>query len=275
MLKSDCGDVHVPPSQFECTDDPSKVRAPVDWLIVTVKSFDTSTAAQQAIPMVHDRTLFVTFQNGVNNHVVLGRHFNAAERVFGGVTYTPAAIGAPGVVVHTGVIERYVWGFTKSTSRNLTDRADRLQSILVSSGIVAEFVLDAETTMWSKLCTKAAFDAVSVLGRYDLGTMISNVTTRNLFVSAMKEVFDVGTAKGISLDSNLITILTKFVFEEAAHETRSSMLNDLEAGKRIEIAELSGVVVAYGNEVGVPTPIHSMALAVLLPIYLSRSQGSL
>jgi 2-dehydropantoate 2-reductase len=268
--------VFVEASKIECTDDPSTVVVPVDWLIFTVKGFDTDSAALRvrAAPMVNDNTLILTFQNGVDNHIILGRHFNAG-RVFGGVTYTPANVDAPGVVVHTGKIERYVWGPTCTTDPSTELRAAQFQAVLAASGIAVELAKDAEITMWSKLCTKAAFDAVSVLGRYDLGTMISHESTRELYASAMKEVFDVGLAKGVALDPGILPALQKYVFEEAAHGTRSSMLNDLEAGKRIEITELSGAVVRYGKEVGVPTPIHSIALAVLMPIQQKQSKGRL
>ena len=127
----------------------------------------------------------------MDNTSILGRQFEPG-RVFGGVTYTPAHIEAPGLVVHTGNIERYVWGATQSTLAVAhAEKIEYFQNLLLESGIAAEYTTNAEVTMWSKLCTKASFDAVTVLGRYDLGTMISHESTRKLYMSAMQEVMGV------------------------------------------------------------------------------------
>ena len=104
-----------------------------------------------------------------------------------------------------------------------------------------------------------------------LGNLLLSHLTDLIFLGLL-QVFNVARAKGISLDPGLLNALQTYTFKSAAHRTRSSMLNDLEAGKRIEIAELSGAVVRYGKEVGVPTPIHSVAMAVLMPIQQARSQ---
>ena len=152
-------------------------------------------------------------------------------------------------------------------------RTHEFQQLILTAGIGAEYTEEVEIAMWSKLCTKAAYDAITVLGRYDLGTLRSADGSKQLYLEAMREVFDVGVAAGVKLDPQVLKDLEEYSFVTGDPGIRSSMLQDLEAGKRIEINELSGSVVRHGERLGVATPTHRVATMVLAPIQQLRSEA--
>ena len=87
---------------------------------------------------------------------------------------------------------------------------------------------------------------------------------RAMFIAAMRETEAVGRVKGVRLDEDIFdTQLAQA--EDFPPEVKSSLLQDLEAGKRLEVEFLSGTVSRLGAELGVPTPVHSTIYAALKP----------
>lgn len=255
---SERGDVSVKP--VRASDDPAEIR-PVDWVVVTVKNFDTSDAAQRMAPMVGPETAIVSFQNGVESADILAARFGR-ERVLDGITYLPAVVAEPGIIRHTGPVNRFVFGELDGVE---TARAIALRDAGEAAGIDMALRGNIEVEVWRKFLIQSTFAALCCLGRYALGTMLSQPGVRAVYRQGMEEVFAVGRAKGVALPDDEVEKALHFAETVADPATSSSMLTDLERGNRIEIESLSGAVVRLGRDLGVPTPFHDMALAVLSP----------
>ena len=87
---------------------------------------------------------------------------------------------------------------------------------------------------------------------------------RDLLVRAMKEVAEVGLANGVNIDPEAIPKGIKFM-ESLPQDQRMSMLDDIEAGRPLELNAQAGAVVRIGRRVGVPTPINDALYALLMP----------
>ncbi len=255
---SERGDVTVDP--VWAIDDPSEV-GPVDWVVVTVKNFDLIDAAERMAPMVGPDTAIVSFQNGVESAEILAGRFGR-DRVLDGITYLPAVVAEPGVIRHTGPVNRFVFGELDGAE---TARAIALRDAGEAAGIDMALRADIEVEVWRKFLVQSTFAALCCLGRYALGTMLSRPAVRAVYRQGMDEVFAVARAKGVALPDDEVEKALHFAETVADPATSSSMLTDLERGNRIEIESLSGAVVRLGREFGVPTPFHDMALAVLSP----------
>ena len=275
--------IRVPAGALVATDllQQDERHAAADWVLVTVKLFDTKAAialAQRA-GLIGAATSVASFQNGVDAVALVrdalaaaGAAGAAGERlVLAGATYTPVTVTAPGEVTHMGAVDRFTFGPASAAdaeryaAAQALAPAERLLALLQAAGVTAELSPCLAVALWTKLSAKAAFDAVSVLGRLDLGTALAHPASAALFERAAREVADVARAIGVGVALDSVETLLAFAREEQSPRARSSMLTDLEAGKPLEVEFLSGAVARHGKAAGVPTPVHDVVSAVLAP----------
>ncbi len=243
----------------QATDDPGEVGV-VDLIMFMVKNYDTEAAAEQARPMVGKDTTVVSFQNGVDAYDLLSQAYGAAH-VMGGVALIPASVPAPGVVSHNGDLAKLVFGeFGHATSA----RAESFAQALSSAGVDHQIHPDIEAMLWTKFMFLASMSALNCMTRLPKGPIMDDADSRALYVDAVHEVAAVALARGINLPDSAVDDSLALVDKMPA-SVKTSMQQDMERGKRLEVARLSGTVARMGAELGVPTPIHRTAYAVLKP----------
>jgi 2-dehydropantoate 2-reductase len=118
--------------------------------------------------------------------------------------------------------------------------------------------------MWVKLVFMASVSGVGAVSRSTFGEMRSTEETRGLLQDSMREVEAVGRARSVALPEGLAVRVMEAVDALPAEEM-SSMQRDVLGGIPSELEALSGAVVRLGREAGVPTPLHAMFHAALLP----------
>jgi len=255
------GDFTINPVQ--ATDDPGDV-GPVDLILFMVKNYDTEAAAEQARPMVGPDTAVVSFQNGVDAFDLLSAAYGAAH-VMGGVAHIPASMPEPGVISHNGPIAKLFFGeFGGEFGKPSSPRAEAFAQALTAANVECEIHPDIEAMLWSKFVFLASMSALNCMTRLPIGPIIDDADSRALYVDAMKEVAALAHARGVKLPDNAVEAGLALA-ENMAGDVKSSMLQDMERGRRLELAGLSGTVARLGAEAGVPTPIHRTAYAVLKP----------
>lgn len=255
-LESGLGDLHLLP--VTASDDPAAI-GPVDLVLFAVKLWDTGTAAAAARPLLGPETAVVTFQNGVESLEVLGRVLGP-ERVLGGATFIAAVIAEPGVIRHTGTMARLIFGAPDGT---VPPAARALLAACRRAGIDAALSDRIVAAIWEKFIFLSAFSGITTLTRHPAGPIRSHPETRALLIDAMEETAAVARALGIAIADDIVARHTA-LFDGLPGETKSSMLQDLERGGRLELPWLSGAVVRLGARCGVATPIHRVVAAALL-----------
>lgn len=256
-VTSPLGDFSVDPVQ--ATDDPGEVGL-VDLVMFMVKNYDTEAAAVQAGPLVGPDTAVVSFQNGVDAHEVLAAAFSPGQ-VMGGAALIPASLPEPGLVSHNGAVAKLIFGeFGRATSR----RAEAFAAALSAAGVDHQIHPDIEAMLWGKFVFLASISALNCMTRLAIGPVIEDADSRALYIEAMEEVAAVARARGVKLPEEAVANGLALA-EQMSGPVKSSMLQDLEQGKRLEVARLSGTVARLGAELGVATPIHRAAYAVLKP----------
>ncbi len=246
--------------QVAAVDDPSRI-GPVDFVLFTVKLWDTQAAIAAIEPIVGPDTTVISFQNGVLKDDELVAAFGAA-RIIGGVCYVAASIARPGVIERTGPLERLVFGEFDGTS---SPRAIRLLDACVAGGITAELSRDIRREIWEKFVFLVALSGATTTMRATIGPIRANPQTRAFLLDVMREVVAVGRAHGIGLPEDYAERRLKMA-DDVAPEMTSSMHHDLERGNRLEVRWLSGGVVELGRAVGVPTPLNR-AIADILALH--------
>ena len=242
--------------------DPHRI-GPVDYVVHTVKTYDNATAIPLITPLLGPDTCVLTLQNGVDSAeevaaVVGERH------TIGGSTYIATAIEGPGLIRQTGTHRRVVMGEYFNPPAEVTARVSRLAEAMKAADIHAEPVADARHAVWEKFTYLAAFSAFTGAARLPIGPLWADEHTRGMFLEAVMEVARVARAHGIRLRDDHREYIVDYM-EKLPPSTRSSLLIDLQQGKRIEVEALQGSVVRRGARVGVPTPIMGALYAVLKP----------
>jgi 2-dehydropantoate 2-reductase len=256
------GDFHVHPV---ATDDPAEI-GPVDVVFLGLKAYSYASSGPLLAPLLHDGTAVVAAQNGVpwwyfhrHGGPYDGRRIEAVdpggatsaaippERAIGCVVYCSTELESPGVVRH-GEGTRFSLG---EPDRSRSERCLRLSEALVAGGLKAPVEADLRDEIWIKLLGNAVFNPLSVLTRATLGAMCRNPRTRELARAGMEECLAIANALGAHPQ---IEIERRIAGAEAVGEHRTSTLQDLDAGKRLELDALVVAVVELAELTGTPAP---------------------
>jgi 2-dehydropantoate 2-reductase len=261
-VKSALGDVHLPKPTV--TDDPATLGW-FDVVLFAVKLWDTESAAAAIQPLLAAGGVVVPFQNGVESierlGAVLGR-----DPVMGGAAYIAATIAEPGVIAHTGTMARIQFGAVLPVQRSL---ALQLHEACKAAGVDAEISEDIRKTLWIKFGFLVALSGMTAATRQSIGVIRADPDLRATFEAAIREVWELARARGIALPDDFVARQMRFG-DGLPAEMRASMLNDLEAGHRLEAPWLSGAVARMAREAGGAAPVNATLYAAVKPYIMGR-----
>lgn len=247
-VDSPAGNLRITKARF--TDNPATIGA-VDVILFCVKSYDTESAADQIKPLVADRTLILSMQNGVDNPAKLARVYRP-EQVLPAVVYVGAQLTAPGVVSHSNggriIIGQIDGGASESTTL--------LRQTLIDAAVPCEISADIEKMQWTKLLWNAPFCAVSCLARANVKQIVESESLTALTLDCMAEVQAAARTRNIDLPRGLFDEIMSF--SRTLGEFKPSMLQDLEANKPLEYEAFNGIVVQKLRQAGAAAPINQV-----------------
>ena len=255
-IDSPKGAVELP--HVRATDDPSSI-GPVDIVFFTVKLYHTEAATALLPPLIGPDTVVVPFQNGVEAVDVLTRAVGR-EHAAGGTAFVAAVIAEPGVIRHTAN-ETLTFGEANGTR---SPRLERLLEACRAAGFQARLSENIEVDIWSKFVWLSTLSGVTTVTRLPIGAVRDDPDLLAMCQAAGIETMAVARAKGIPLPTKVFDDMISG-FQQLPPQVKSSMLEDLERGKPLELPWLSGAVVRIGDELGVSTPIHRFITTVLGP----------
>lgn len=229
------------------TDDPTSV-GPVDVVLMCVKLYQLDDAMEVASPLVGPDTTVLGFQNGVTAEDRLLKRFGAEHVV--GVATTVAS-----VPLTIGELPR-----GKSARTTAIVQAFKEAGINV---VESENVLEA---IWGKFIV-ACGGTVCALARQPVGGVVQVPELRQLASMAVAEAITLANAKGLVFGQESVAKADHLWDEIAASNPawRPSLLQDLDAGRPLELEAWSGGAVKIGQELGIPTPANFAMYAGLKP----------
>jgi 2-dehydropantoate 2-reductase len=257
VVRSAAGDIHL--EKVLAADDPRTLGS-FDLVLFAVKLWDTETAATACLPLVAGGGVVIPFQNGVESIERVGAVIGNA-RVLGGAAYIAATIAEPGVIMHTGQMARLRFGPVLPEQEAA---ARRFLQACVDAGVDAELVADVRRVLWEKFVFLSAFSGVTSAARQPIGAIRGDADLRAVFEAAMGEAWAVGRARGIALAENLVA-QQMVLADGLPPEMKSSMLNDLVAGNRLEAPWLSGAVARMAKESALEAPVNATLYAAVKP----------
>jgi 2-dehydropantoate 2-reductase len=262
---------------------------PQDVVLLTVKAHQVGAIAGELRHLLHEQTSIVTMQNGIpwwyfHKHggafegkpVVaadpdgaIARHIDPA-RIIGSVVYPAANLISPGVVQ---VVEgnRFSLGEPDGTT---TQRLQAIAAALIGAGFKAPITSEIRSEIWLKLWGNLSFNPISALTHATLVDICQFPLTRELAAQMMAEAEAIANKLGITFK---VGIDRRIAGAEKVGAHKTSMLQDVEQGRPIEIEALVGSVVELGALTGTPTPHIStvFACASLLAKTLNASHTRL
>jgi 2-dehydropantoate 2-reductase len=245
-----------------------------ELVVLGVKAHQLATVAAEVASILSPTTLVLTAQNGIPwwyffkhggpfegvrlNSVdpggVIADHL-PIESVIASVVYPAAEIETPGVI-------RHVEGYRLSLAELDGSRSDRvaaLSQVFSRAGFKSPVVSDVRAEIWTKLWGNLAFNPISALSRSTLEDICRFPATRALAAAMMHEAQTVGEAFGVRFR---IPIEKRIAGAEGVGAHKTSMLQDVEAGRPIEIDALLGSVVELGQLAKIATPRLDAVYAV-------------
>jgi 2-dehydropantoate 2-reductase len=256
LIHSPLGDLHL--AQVRATADPTEI-GPVDVVFFTVKLYDTDSALALLPPLLGPETVVVPFQNGVETvdrlTAAIGR-----EHTAGGTAYVTAVVAEPGVIRHTAN-NRFTFGELDGTRSR---RLEQLREACQEGGIEATLTSQIDIELWTKFVWLTVLSGVTAATRCPVGTIRDDADLVALCQAGMLEGMAVARARGIALPLSVLDDLVPSLQRLPPH-AKSSMLDDLERGRRLELPWLSGAMVRIGEELGVLTPTHRFITTILTP----------
>ena len=279
QVLSSRGDFHA---AVPATDDARSVGT-VDYVVLGLKSQDYAASGALVEPLLGPETSLVPAQNGIPWWYFHGETGSFAERrieavdpggavsavldprrAIGCVVYSSTELQAPGVVRH---IEgtRFTIGEPDGTD---SERCQNFSEAMVAGGLKCPVESDIRSEVWLKLMGNAAFNPISALTGATMVQIAQFEPTRLLAVDVMTEVRDVAAALGHAPE---ISIERRLAGAERVGAHRTSMLQDLEAGKALELAPLVVAVVELAELTRVPVPaLRAVAAATALLDQVAR-----
>ena len=248
---------------------------PQDVVILAMKAHQVEAVADDVPKLFGPDTVVVTMQNGipywyfhrhggdlagtpilsVDPSGAIGRAI-PAERVLGCVVYPASELIAPGVVKHIEG-DRFPLGELDGST---SERVVRVASAFERAGFKSPVLADIRSEIWLKLWGNLTFNPISALSRATLVDICQYGPTRRLATAMMTEAQDVAHKLGITFR---VTIDKRIAGAERVGKHKTSMLQDIEAGRAPEIEALVGSVVELGRLTGTPTPtveaVYAMA----------------
>jgi 2-dehydropantoate 2-reductase len=277
-VKSPEGDFEACPKIAASLDE----VGPVDVVFLGVKAHGLPHLVPQLRPILGPATAVVSTQNGVPwwffqdmegpcrgihlERVDPGGVISAAiepRRVVGSIVYFSTEIIEPGVVLHTE-------GNRISLGEPDGSRSERSRAIadaLIACGLRCPVTTRIRNEIWVKLLGNVAFNPISALTRATLVEMVRDPEVGNLARNIMKETEAVGAKLGLELP---ISIEQRMAGAEKVGQHKTSMLQDLEAGRSLELEAVVGAVVELGERLGLPMP-HTRAVYACTKL-LAQSQ---
>lgn len=223
-----------------------------DIIFLSVKSYDTLSATHQIKDYLADDGFVISIQNGLGNVETISK-IVGKKRTVGARVIFGAEIVSPGVVKVTVYAEPVMIG--KITKNRYDKKIQEVAEILSNCGIPTKFTTNIEEYIWSKTLYNCALNGLSAILNLTYGELLKNEETRKLIRKIIEEIFLILKKKNIKLPWKNVNDYLKILFGTlipATYNHRSSMLQDIERGKKTEIDALNGIVVKLGKKGKIP-----------------------
>ncbi len=225
---------------------------PAELILVVVKGHHLQRAIELITPLVGRDTLILSLLNGITSEEELSQAFGRDKVLHGFCVATDA--GREGNVIQFKNTGRIVFGEHYS---EVIGKAAFVQAFFDEVGIPYTMPPDIRREMWWKFMMNVGINQTSAVLGASYGVYTKVLEARELLASACREVLPLAAKEGISLSEADIEEYLR-IFSTLSPSGKTSMLQDIEAGRKTEVESFGLAVITMGKKHGLPTPINEM-----------------
>jgi 2-dehydropantoate 2-reductase len=234
---------------------PQDAAPPADLIIVALKHHHLAEALPDLRNRVGDDTAILSVMNGLDSETIIAEHYGADKTLY------CIAVGIDPLrsenVINYTTSGRLVFGEADNTT--LSARVRRVQQTLSQAGIPYDTPPDMVRMLWWKFMVNVGINQTSAILRAPYGVFQTNLHAQAIMEAAMREVIDVAQAAHVNLVADDIASWYK-VMSTLHPQGKTSMLQDVEAGRVTEVDIFAGKMVELGELYGIPTPVNTLLL---------------
>jgi 2-dehydropantoate 2-reductase len=236
-----------------------------ELLVLTVKAYDTERALRDARPLLGPSTAVLSLQNGLGN---LERVTSAVGEglALGGVTTHGVTFLEPGQVHHAGVGYTLVGG-----APGTRPLAQEVAAMLTRAGLKAEPTERIQGELWAKAILNAAINPLTAITGLPNGQLLLQPGLKELMERVVAEGEGIAEAAGVELPEGLAERARRVAQLTAGN--KSSMLQDIERGRRTEVDSICGALVQAARGAGLNAPLNAALLALVKGIESTTKVG--
>jgi 2-dehydropantoate 2-reductase len=251
----------------QATDNPAEAGK-VDAVLVGVKAWQVTDAANAIRPLVGRDTVVVPLQNGVEAASELTAVF--PSNTLGGLCGTLSFVAGPGHIRSVGGQNIIKFAELDNTR---TERVERLRQCFAHAKVAVEVPANIVKALWDKFLMVTPFGGVGSVTRAPIGVTRAIPETRRLLEECLQETCAVAKARNVPMVDTAVADMMKF-YDGMPTNGTASLQRDIAEGKQSELDYWNGAVVRLGRAVAVPTPTNQFIYDCLLPSEL-RARGKI
>jgi 2-dehydropantoate 2-reductase len=232
-------------------------------ILLTVKSYDTETAIKHTVPLIHDKTVVVSLQNGLDNIEKI-EHIVNQNRIIAGVTTHGAIFSNPGVIRHTGKGKTFLGELDGTRSKRL----ENIARIFDEAGIETQVSDDVVKEIWAKAIINSSINPLTTFFNCKNGYLQENPLLYKIVEAVSGESTNIAQSEGIKLAVPDMIQRTKEVIRDTA-SNYSSMLQSIQQRKKTEIDSINGKLVTIGRQHKIDTSLNK----ILVDLVTSLAEG--
>jgi len=271
-VRSELGDFTVKP---QASDDLRRL-GDFSFVLLTFKAHDWRNALPQMDSAIASGAAFVTLQNGLPFWAIDGWQLETVDpggsiaatiprrSIIGGVVHASGSVAEPGLIVQSGGRVYPLGELDGSVTPRLRDLANAFQE----AGLEAPIEPDIRKIVWRKLLGNLAFNPISALTGATMTQMLTRPHLRALALSIMEEGLAVARADGVEIG---VSLDERLRMAERTGDVKTSMLQDLENGRPLELEPINGAIVELARRLNVAVPRTETVYALAKALDGSRS----
>lgn len=232
---------------------PDKTGQTVDLIIVAVKTYQLPQAIADIRNQVGKNTIILSLLNGITSEVLLSEAFGK-EKVLYALSFALTPNREGNQIRFSGYGNL---AFGEESNTQYSEKVLAVKEFFDRTGIPYSIPENMLRELWWKFMVNVGINQCSAVTRGRYGLFQSNPKAKELMEMAMREVLLLSEREGVNLNESDMQKWSK-VLHALDPESRTSMLEDIESGRRTEVEAFSGTVCALGEKYGIATPVNRM-----------------
>jgi 2-dehydropantoate 2-reductase len=238
--------------------DPNQVHEPADLIIVALKHHHLPQAIGDLKNLVGENTTIISIMNGLDSEPYIGSVYGM-DKVLYAVSVGIDALRDGNRVTYSKPGTHF---FGEAVNKTLSERVRRVQEAFDRAGITYETPEDMTRIMWWKFMVNVGMNQSSAVMGAPYGVFKVSPEARAVMASLMREVISLARPAGVNLVEKDLDEWDK-VLQTLSPDGKTSMLQDMEAGRKTEVEVFGGKVVSLSKQYNIPAPVNETFLRII------------